>query len=288
MKFAYLIMAHHKFSVLMLLLKDLDDERNDIFVHIDKKAGRINQEELRKTVKNANLIFIPRMAVFWGHYSQIKCIVKLMQTAVAYGYHDYYHFLVGVEFPLKSQRYIYNFFSENAGYEFIGYDRASDFSDRIKYWNIWGKYARAKKKYQIILYGWNKKLLRMQKKIGVNRIKGRENYYKKGYANWSITHELAKYILDEFKQVRNQYRFTWCADEIFIHTVVYHSKYYKKVFDLMDEYHSAMRLTTWEDPHNQLHMSDYEWLIKTDRLFGRKFDDDEAEELIERIKANRL
>ena len=38
MKHAYLIMCHNNFEQLKLLLKLLDDERNDIYVHIDKKA----------------------------------------------------------------------------------------------------------------------------------------------------------------------------------------------------------------------------------------------------------
>jgi hypothetical protein len=66
MKFAYLIMAHHRFDVLKFLLKDLDDERNDIFLHIDKKTGVYNQAELKNCVNKANLIFVKRHPVYWG------------------------------------------------------------------------------------------------------------------------------------------------------------------------------------------------------------------------------
>ena len=38
MKHAFLIIAHNKFNQLQLLLNLLDDERNDIYVHIDKKV----------------------------------------------------------------------------------------------------------------------------------------------------------------------------------------------------------------------------------------------------------
>ena len=37
-KHAYLIMCHTNFDQLMRLLELLDDERNDIYLHIDKKA----------------------------------------------------------------------------------------------------------------------------------------------------------------------------------------------------------------------------------------------------------
>jgi hypothetical protein len=37
MKHAYLIIAHNEFKILSYLVKALDDERNDIYVHIDKR-----------------------------------------------------------------------------------------------------------------------------------------------------------------------------------------------------------------------------------------------------------
>lgn len=40
-KHAFLIMAHGQQGILRKLLTMLDDERNDIFLHIDKKWGGI-------------------------------------------------------------------------------------------------------------------------------------------------------------------------------------------------------------------------------------------------------
>lgn len=37
-KHAYCIMAHGNWEQLQMLITALDDERNDIFLHIDKKA----------------------------------------------------------------------------------------------------------------------------------------------------------------------------------------------------------------------------------------------------------
>ena len=37
-KHAYLIMAHNNFGILEKLLMLLDDQRNDIYIHIDKKV----------------------------------------------------------------------------------------------------------------------------------------------------------------------------------------------------------------------------------------------------------
>ena len=38
MKHAFLIMAHGRLPLLRVLLSMLDDERNDIFLHIDRKS----------------------------------------------------------------------------------------------------------------------------------------------------------------------------------------------------------------------------------------------------------
>ena len=39
MKHAFLIMAHGSLPLLRVLLSMLDDERNDIFLHIDRKCA---------------------------------------------------------------------------------------------------------------------------------------------------------------------------------------------------------------------------------------------------------
>lgn len=36
---AFLIMAHNHFDFLKILLKRLDDPRNDIYLHVDRKAA---------------------------------------------------------------------------------------------------------------------------------------------------------------------------------------------------------------------------------------------------------
>lgn len=289
MKFAYLIMAHHRFDVLKLLLKDLDDERNDIFLHIDRKTKSFDEKDIRNTVKKSTLIIVKRIPVFWGDYSQIRCELNLLSEATNYMYHDYYHLLVGVEFPLKTQDKIHLFFEENKGHEFIGYNNEDIFIDRIQYYYFCKKYIRTeyKTKLEAKLNALGDCLLGIQKKIGVNRVKNHEKEYRKGYANWSITHELACYILSKQKEIKHRYHHTMCADEVFIHTLVYHSKFYDKVYDKKDEYNSVMRYTTWEDPHNQLHMSDLPMLLQLDKLFARKFDDEQAIEIIEHLKKAR-
>jgi hypothetical protein len=69
MKHAYLIIAHHEFDILNMLIQAIDDERNDIFIHFDKKVR--NCPSL--TTHYSNLYILEkRIDIRWGHCSQIE------------------------------------------------------------------------------------------------------------------------------------------------------------------------------------------------------------------------
>ena len=55
-KHAYLIMAHNNFYVLNKLILLLDDERNDIYIHIDKKVKEFDFDVFKKICKKENII----------------------------------------------------------------------------------------------------------------------------------------------------------------------------------------------------------------------------------------
>ncbi|MCH5342447.1 MAG: glycosyl transferase [Acetatifactor sp.] len=285
---AYMIMAHHRFDILEELLKDLDDARNDIFLHIDVKAKDFPTEYFSGLLHRARLILVERMDIHWGGYSQIECVTKLLKAATSYGYHLYYHFMVGVEFPLKTQNYIHDFFQKNAGYEFVGFDNYdTKFEERVRYYHIFNAYARNNNFFQKILNKIRICGVAIHKVLKVDISKKNNIIFKKGNANWSITHDLACYIVEHEKETEKIYRHSFCGDELFIHTLIYNSGFWMKVYDRNDEYHSSMRMMTWEDPYNQYHVDDLNKLIDSERLFARKIDGEDAMELIALIKANR-
>lgn len=64
MRFAYLIIAHNEPLLFRTLVRLLDDPRNDIFVHIDK---RVDARPFRSvTTKHGGLYFIENQVVSWG------------------------------------------------------------------------------------------------------------------------------------------------------------------------------------------------------------------------------
>ena len=98
-KHAYLVMAHHQFPLLQTTLRLLDDPRNDFFIHIDKKAGAVDFEEIRRAAPHSRVTFIERLSVHWGGYSQIRCELALLQAATQAGQYAYYHLISGVDLP---------------------------------------------------------------------------------------------------------------------------------------------------------------------------------------------
>ncbi len=118
-KHAYLIMAYNNFYVLEKLLLLVDDFRNDIYVHIDKKTDNFDMTYFEKLIKRSNLYFIKRKNVFWADYSQVDVTLVLLKTAVTKQEYHYYHLLSGADLPIKSQDYIHDFFKDK-DCEFIG------------------------------------------------------------------------------------------------------------------------------------------------------------------------
>ena len=162
-------MAHNNFNILEKLIKLLDFEGNDIYIHIDIKVKEFNQEYFSKIPRNSNIYFIDRMPINWGGTSQIICELNLLDMAVSKQY-CYYHLLSGVDLPLKSQNYIHNFFEKNNGKEFVGFGEEWDKS-RVKYFYLFNEVGRSKDPLSKIKMLINKVLIQIQKWSGYERYK---------------------------------------------------------------------------------------------------------------------
>ena len=101
MKHAYLIIAHNEYPVLRALLSMLDDERNDIFLHIDHRSMELYEKIHSVQMQRANLhILSTRNKVYWGDLSQVETEYLLLETASAKEAYSYYHLLSGTDLPI--------------------------------------------------------------------------------------------------------------------------------------------------------------------------------------------
>lgn len=126
-KHAYLIIAHNNFYILKKLIALIDDERNDIYIHIDKKTKNFKKDDFMNICKKSQVYFIKRISVYWGDYSQVQCELNLLKAAIK-GNYQYYHLISGVDLPIKSQDYIHDFFDINNNIEYVRFTDNWDYS----------------------------------------------------------------------------------------------------------------------------------------------------------------
>jgi len=126
-------MAHNNFEMLARLISFLDHACNDIFIHIDKKAKGFDASQF--SAARARLIFVPRMSVFWGSDSQIKCELLLLKHATQ-EYHDFYHLISGVDLPLKPHAEMLAFFEKNKGVNFVWAYCIRPYHRRFEKWQV--------------------------------------------------------------------------------------------------------------------------------------------------------
>lgn len=217
MKHAFLIIAHNEYPVLEVLLSMLDDERNDIYLHIDKRATELFQQIKKVKMQKAGFYLIENpIKVYWGDISQVQVEYLLFETALSHGPYAYYHLLSGTDLPIKSQDYIHAFFQQNAGKEFVGFwqDAAHQRDLERKVFRYYFFTKRLKDK-EHLLHGITaliRNLILAVQKISHYRRKQTFEFKKGG--NWiSITENAVKYLLQYKEIVLNRMKYTLCADE---------------------------------------------------------------------------
>lgn len=287
MRHAYMIIAHNQFDLLERIIFCLDNPNSDIYIHIDAKVKTFDFDYFSKLTKYSKIVFTERVSVSWGGFSQIQCELTLLKAAIK-GNYDYYHLLSGVDLPLRSSEYIHAFFEEHVGKEFIHfstpeYCKSDNVNLRIQYYHFLQDIAGRSQ-------GWmrfaTQFLRKAQKILGVNRLR-RNTFEVKCGANWfSITHELAEYILSQENWIQKYCGNSFCADEVFLQTLVWNSKFKERIYMPNDkgDYRSCLRYVDWVRGNPYVFRNeDYDELISSEYLFARKFDYQKDKEVCERI-----
>ena len=274
MKHAYLILAHGSYALLQRLVSAIDDERNDIFIHIDSK-----QKELpRLHVKYSRLFLLDkeRVSVFWGDVSVVVAEFALMNFAYKQGEYAYYHLLSGVDLPLKSQNDIHAFFEEHQGKEFIGFYDGADLSSslvrKVQRYHLFPQDFRGSGLVFLTKRIVRALAIRMQEFLGFKR--NAKICFAKGTQWWSLTGSLIEQLLAKQDEILSLYKYTFCSDEIAIQTYVYNSPFMAQVFAPDNEAKSSLRHIGWRD--GALYdwtRVDYEGLKHSTALFARKFNE---------------
>ena len=282
---AYLIMAHTQPELLKKLVMLLDDQRNDLYIHVDCKAEGFPMEEVAACVKHAGCSFVERTDVKWGSYSQINCEMVLLKEAVKTE-HQYYHLLSGMDLPVKSQKEIFEFFDRYEGLEFIDEDseKISEAAlSRVKYHHHFYGKAGSVKDILGALETKAQKLLRVDRTRKYGEIT-----FQKGRNWFSITHGLAKLAVEKEAWIQEVFANSVCGDEVFLQTVARNSQYAEKICnpntrpEIVDTRYIDWKRGSNNNPYI-FRETDFEELMNAPGLFARKFDWNVDEVIIEKI-----
>lgn len=288
---AYLIAAHDNPHVLSTLVEMLDDPRNDLFVHIDKKSKEFDAARITRLSHHSKVCLVPSMRVFWGDYSQVESVLRLVKTALG-GPYDYFHVLSGADLPLKSNDYIHDFFDANVGKEFVAFNDPPKWTrEWLSHVHPFNKLAKSPHTHVRALHSrFNRVSVRLQQAVGVDRLKRMGVEAKYGSDWFSISRDLACHLVANERLIAKWFRWSFNPVEYYLQTLVWNSAFRERVFDLDHPYHSNMRLIDFprgsgSSPHIWT-MADLDELATTDRLFARKFCEDADREIIDVVKAS--
>lgn len=290
MKHAYLLLVHKNTKVLETLIDMVDDERNDIYIHVDGSQDIEQFYYIKNKVQFANVIFIQnRYNISWGSFEMVKAELELINQAVTSSQpYSFLHLLSGSDLPIKSQDYIHKFFSENKQNIFIevwnnGEENLDFYLDRYKYYEI----MRMKDRRFIsrFFYHLIRKLsISFQKIMRVNRIKKNGVSIYLGSQWFSIPEDFGKILLNSSESITTIYKDTLVPDESFIQTLALSNGFNDDLFKV-EGISTNMRQIVFEDGKPKVWtMNDYPMMSNSKRLFARKFDEKVDSQIIKKIK----
>lgn len=292
LRHAYLIITHGSFPLLEAQLRFLDSENADFFIHLDARVKDFDFDHYRAVPRRSRVTFVDRVKISWGHYSLVECELNLLRAAAA-GEYDYYHLLSGVDLPVKSRRYIEEYFLRFPGRNYLNYQMETldrEYGERVRFyhpfqrWNIRNRVLRT-----ALRRGCNS----LQRLAGVDRRKaaGPDYVFQKGAQWWSLTNDAVRCLLDREGEIYERFHSAFCPDEMFAATVLYNSPLRDTLSpgNFRDDYRCCLRYIDWTrgKPYTFTD-ADFEELIHTppEFLFARKFDCVRCPALAERLLAH--
>ena len=206
MNIAFLNLCHCDPDVVARVTKKLTAKENFyMFIHVDQKS---DQAEFESRLEGCERVFFTqkRYDVSWGSFSAIRATLELMKEAVSSDIaFDRYVLLQNLDYPLKSNEQIEAYFTGYSDKEFIrackiGQSKDRHFQGKYKlYHDYEDKFYRSDKSAPKKLIHGIKKIVRSIPRLtfdGVIRQDGEEYPLYYGAAQWALTDDCVRYILD--------------------------------------------------------------------------------------------
>lgn len=222
MDIAYLILAHDQPAHLRELIGRLSTPDSHFYVHIDRKS-RLADFSLPDDPHVH--ILQDRVRVFWGDYSQVEAILRLMRAALADpGFTAQRLVLLsGADYPVRSNADIHAYFHNHADTEFINLVQMPSI-EKNKPLSLLTTYQPGNTSSRLV-----NRLLRLVQRTGllprqrdyVSALGGLQPYG--GATWWALTRGAAAHIvgfLETHAEFADFFRHTICPDESCLHTIL--------------------------------------------------------------------
>lgn len=271
---AYLILVHRLPNQFKRLFTAIYETDNYYLIHIDKKANdKIGQEIQSFLASYPNVFILKSEAVVWGGYSMVQAELDGMKYLLDIDARwDYFINLSGQDYPLKSQKIIRKFLTENKGKSYL-------------------KIADQKLKRPETM---NRIENHFEESDGkLSDITHKRDYLKNVIpyigGQWMIlTRTCCEFICNsnEVKKFEDYYVNTLIADESFFQTVLMNTSFDGVLID------DDKRAIIWIPDGNiklrpkTFTKDDFEYLNLGENLFARKFDDNVDSDIIDIMKSN--
>ena len=211
-------MAHNQFLSLKELVSVLDDARNDIYIHFDKKVKMLPD---LKTRFSKLVVLDKRVNVIWGDVTQIKAEYALFKASYQQGKYAYYHLISGTHFPLKSNDELHRWFDACNGACVLRPVPLSEEEIHMRFglYHFFLKHLVSKnivvnRAYHI---GW-RAILSLQKVIGIKR---NTSFIQGKASQWcSLNENAVRLLLAQEKEALKRFRRSFCCDEFFVRSVL--------------------------------------------------------------------
>lgn len=272
---AYCLIVHNEPHLFRILISLLDDERNDIYVYLDKKTDRSLFEST--STKYSRIFFLNYTHYLsWGSPELLFAELKSLMFAYSHGKYSYYHLISGTDLPIKSQDYIHDYL-KNKNVEYVGVVK-NDIQDswvkiRTSVFYLFKNHLNKSRQCSRL----GRCVFRIQDRFVTWQLfhpvfKRNFNMQLKMGPQWfSITSACVEYLLSMEKYFYRKYKYT-IPDEIAIQSVIWNSPFRKNIYDLDNQYHSCLRKIDWKRGGPYVWKDeDYDELMNSDCLFARKF-----------------
>jgi len=285
MAIAYLILAHQNITQLAKLIDSLTlGNQNYCFIHFDLgnySSSKIKQ--LRKTTSSDSWHVIRRkMHINWGGFNMIEATLALILEVLNFNKFKFERLSLhsGMDFPLKDNEEIENFFKENKEKQYIEFFKLPNSEN----WFGNGGLDRVNYYWFIDDLGFTESYKLVRAQIMADAHKNHPEGIKRIYggSQWfTITSECARYIIDYLNEnsgIYHYFKYSYIPDEMFFQTILLNSKFKKQIVN------DNLRMIDW--PTGSKHPKIFETkdlnkIEESVKLFARKFDENVDSQIIQ-------